>query len=167
MGVSIESNEVAWRADFLRKVPAAVRFISAEPLLGPVSIEEYLEEQTDAQYVPHDYDGERRAFGDHEAPFCGLCGNRKPHAIHHGMFEGVEIPNGGKITTLTPALDWVIVGGESGPRHRPMDHAWTRAIRDQCVAGGVAYWGKQDAGPRAAIALPDDGGLSDREWPRP
>lgn len=36
VGVSIESNEVAWRADFLRKVPAAVRFISAEPLIGPI-----------------------------------------------------------------------------------------------------------------------------------
>jgi protein gp37 len=36
VGVSIESNDVAWRADFLRKVPAAVRFISAEPLLGPI-----------------------------------------------------------------------------------------------------------------------------------
>lgn len=35
-GVSVESNEVAWRADFLRKVPAAVRFISAEPLIGPI-----------------------------------------------------------------------------------------------------------------------------------
>src|SRR5690606_18038087 len=35
-GVSVESNEYTWRADFLRKVPAAVRFISAEPLLGPV-----------------------------------------------------------------------------------------------------------------------------------
>ncbi len=36
IGVSVESNEVAWRADFLRRVPAAVRFISAEPLIGPV-----------------------------------------------------------------------------------------------------------------------------------
>lgn len=36
MGVSVETNEYAWRADFLRRVPAAVRFISAEPLLGPV-----------------------------------------------------------------------------------------------------------------------------------
>lgn len=36
VGVSIESNEVTWRADFLRKVPAAVRFISAEPLIGPI-----------------------------------------------------------------------------------------------------------------------------------
>ncbi|MFT4040125.1 MAG: phage Gp37/Gp68 family protein [Thermomicrobiales bacterium] len=35
-GVSVESNEVAWRADFLRRVPSAVRFISAEPLLGPI-----------------------------------------------------------------------------------------------------------------------------------
>lgn len=37
VGVSIESNEVAWRADFLRRVPAAVRFISAEPLIGPIN----------------------------------------------------------------------------------------------------------------------------------
>jgi protein gp37 len=36
IGVSVETNEYAWRADFLRKIPAAVRFISAEPLLGPV-----------------------------------------------------------------------------------------------------------------------------------
>jgi protein gp37 len=36
MGVSVESNEVAWRADYLRRVPAAVRFISAEPLIGPL-----------------------------------------------------------------------------------------------------------------------------------
>lgn len=36
VGVSVESNEVAWRADFLRRVPAAVRFISAEPLIGPI-----------------------------------------------------------------------------------------------------------------------------------
>lgn len=36
IGVSIESNEAVWRADFLRKVPAAVRFISAEPLIGPI-----------------------------------------------------------------------------------------------------------------------------------
>lgn len=36
MGVSVESNEYVWRADFLRKVPSAVRFISAEPLLGPI-----------------------------------------------------------------------------------------------------------------------------------
>jgi protein gp37 len=36
VGVSIESNDVAWRADFLRKVPAAIRFVSAEPLIGPI-----------------------------------------------------------------------------------------------------------------------------------
>jgi protein gp37 len=35
-GVSVESNEVAWRADYLRRVPAAIRFISAEPLIGPI-----------------------------------------------------------------------------------------------------------------------------------
>jgi protein gp37 len=42
-------------------------------------------------------------------------------------------------------LDWVIVGGESGPGFRPMDHAWARSIRDQCVAAGVAFFFKQSA----------------------
>lgn len=42
-------------------------------------------------------------------------------------------------------LDWVIVGGESGPNFRPMDHAWARSLRDQCVAAGVAFFFKQSA----------------------
>jgi len=43
-------------------------------------------------------------------------------------------------------IHWVIVGGESGPGHRPMDHAWAREIRDQCVRDGIAFWFKQSDG---------------------
>lgn len=45
-------------------------------------------------------------------------------------------------------IHWAIVGGESGPGFRPMDHAWARSIRDQCVEQGVAFFFKQDASYR-------------------
>jgi protein gp37 len=48
-------------------------------------------------------------------------------------------------------IHWVIVGGESGPHFRPMDHAWARAIRDQCVAAGVAFFLKQSAAFRTEV----------------
>jgi len=58
-------------------------------------------------------------------------------------------------------VDWVIVGGESGPRARPMHPEWVREVRDQCVAQGVAFFFKQWGGAR-----PKSGGreLDGREW---
>ncbi|MHB8406198.1 MAG: DUF5131 family protein [Gammaproteobacteria bacterium] len=48
-------------------------------------------------------------------------------------------------------LDWVIVGGESGPGYRPMQQSWCRAIRDRCVEKRAAFFYKQDAGPRTEM----------------
>jgi protein gp37 len=58
-------------------------------------------------------------------------------------------------------IDWVIVGGESGPRARPMNPDWVRDVRDQCVTEDVAFFFKQWGGLR-----PKSGGrtLDDREW---
>jgi protein gp37 len=58
-------------------------------------------------------------------------------------------------------IDWVIVGGESGPRARPMDPRWVREIRDQCLESGVAFFFKQWGGLR-----PKSGGrsLDGQEW---
>lgn len=81
----------------LLDVPAAVRFLSMEPLLGPVSFE--------GMWV------------DHTNP-----------AMHENMLE---------------ALDWVIVGGESGPGARPMHPDWATSLRDQCEAAGVPFLFKQ------------------------
>ncbi len=100
-GVSIESQEYAWRADTLRRVPTAVRFLSVEPLVAP-------------------------------------------------------------ITTLNlQGIHWVIVGGESGPGHRPMDINWVRALRDQCVQEHVSFFFKQWGG-----LTPKSGGreLDGRTW---
>ena len=87
MGVTIENRRFVHRADYLREVPAAVRFISAEPLLGSA----------------------RRS------------GPR-------------------------PGIHWLIAGGESGPRHRPVKTEWLRELRDHCVDEGVAFFFKQWGG---------------------
>ena len=50
-------------------------------------------------------------------------------------------------------IDWVIVGGESGPGYRPMPHAWAREIRDQCVRCEIPFWFKQSAGPRTEMGV--------------
>jgi protein gp37 len=101
LGASIETGAYCWRADRLRQIPAAVRFLSCEPLLGPL-------------------------------PSLDLTG-----------------------------IDWVIVGGESGPGHRPVDPAWVRQLRDRCVAGGIPFFFKQWGG-----LTPKAGGrvLDGRTW---
>lgn len=86
MGVSVESEKYLPRIGRLVQVPAAVRFLSLEPLLGPLD----------------------------DLPLDGV--------------------------------DWVIVGGESGPRARPMHEEWVRSIRIQCAARQVAFFFKQWGG---------------------
>ncbi|MCC7508222.1 MAG: phage Gp37/Gp68 family protein [Planctomycetes bacterium] len=85
-GVSVESAAYTWRIDRLRETGAHIKFLSVEPLLGPI-------------------------------PNLHLSG-----------------------------IDWVIVGGESGPGARPMNPTWVRDIRDQCIAAGVAFFFKQWGG---------------------
>ena len=101
MGVSIENRRFVHRADYLREVPAAVRFVSAEPLLG--------------------------------------------------QLEGLDLDG----------IDWLIAGGESGPRHRPLHASWARDLRDRCLAEDVAFFFKQWGG-----RSPKAGGreLDGRTW---
>ena len=100
MGVSIESQRYAFRADHLREVGAAVRFVSAEPLLGPMSLD-------------------------------------------------------------LDRIHWLIAGGESGPRSRPIEREWVTSLRDQCVDANVAFFFKQWGG-----RTPKAGGrdLQGRTW---
>jgi protein gp37 len=88
-GVSVENQPYTKRVLYLQKVPAAVRFLSVEPLLGPIA-------------------------------------NLPLESVH-----------------------WVIVGGESGPRHRPVKPEWVREIRKQCLAAGVSFFFKQWGGRTA------------------
>lgn len=85
VGVSVENQDYAHRVDYLRRVPAEVRFLSCEPLLGPLKLN----------------------------------------------LEGIH---------------WVIAGGESGPKHRPMEAGWVRDIREQTHAAEVPFFFKQWGG---------------------
>jgi protein gp37 len=92
MGVSVENSEHVHRIDHLRSTAAAVKFLSLEPLLGPLS------------------------------------------------------------TLNLRGIDWVIVGGESGPGARPMEEKWVIDIRSQCTRAGVAFFFKQWGGVRKSLA---------------
>lgn len=121
LGVSVENQAAAdERIPHLLKVPAAVRFLSMEPLLGPVDV--------------------RRWLPGH----CETCGSPcKGHGYHLGGSDhfacGYEVGNGARHSPLT----WVIVGGESGPNARPLHPDWVRLIRNQCQAAGVPFFFKQ------------------------
>lgn len=85
MGTSVENMRVISRVDLLRQIPSKIRFLSCEPLLGPLSLD----------------------------------------------LKGIH---------------WVIVGGESGPRARPVKTEWVRSIRDQCMEKNVSFFFKQWGG---------------------
>lgn len=109
LGTSVEDQPTAAaRIPHLLATPAAVRFVSAEPLLGPVDLTEI--------WV--------RMSGGGESLWNAL----DKREAHDAALEGDVSGN----------LDWVIVGGESGPKARPMHPDWARSLRDQCQAAGVA-----------------------------
>lgn len=133
IGTSVEDQGTAdWRIPVLLGTPAAVRWISAEPLLGPITVAE--------RFLPECHCGDCRA--DH--PEDGPCvHNGRVSDLTHG-FRDCE-----RYRQARPALDWVVAGGESGPRARPMDPGWVRSLRDQCVGAGVPFYFKQWGGPTA------------------
>jgi len=118
LGVSVEDQR-RWdeRVEDLENTPAAVRFVSIEPLLGPIK----------TNLVP-------RFIADSIAPMTPEIVN----AIHGQVQRPFEIRS-----MTVHYLDWVIVGGESGPDARPMHPDWARALRDQCAAAGVPFLFKQ------------------------
>jgi protein gp37 len=131
-GVSCERQEEAdERIPDLLATPAAVRFISAEPLLGPIRFRPYtLTERPCVVCETADRLNEARARYSHPIN----CGWRQD-GERAGTYRQKE-PDG-------RGIDWVIVGGESGPNARPMHPDWARALRDHCTAAGVAFFFKQ------------------------
>lgn len=116
LGVSVEDQARAdERIPVLLDTPAAVRWISAEPLLGPV----------DLQHIEVEAPG--RTFRN-ALTGAGL-----------GRTDGPFVP----LADLESRLDWVVVGGESGPGARPMHPDWARPLRDQCAAAGTPFLFKQ------------------------
>lgn len=107
MGVTVERADYVSRIDCLRRSGACVKFLSCEPLLGPL-------------------------------PGLDLAG-----------------------------IDWVIVGGESGPQSRPIEKAWVRDLRDQCTSADVPFFFKQWGGLNKKKAGRDLDGRTWSEVPRP
>jgi protein gp37 len=109
-GVSVEDQRRAdERIPLLLQTPAAVRFVSAEPLLGPVDL------------------GRVRLF---EGVHADLVRGRDP-------FHPAVRPDNSR------ALDWLIVGGESGPGARRMEASWARSLLGQCRSAGIPCFFKQ------------------------
>jgi protein gp37 len=131
LGVSVEDQRRAdERIPKLLAIPAAVRFLSCEPLLGPI----YLNDCGGISALDDTFD----YFG--------------------GPGGGTGCPH--------PTVDWVIVGGESGPGRRPMESEWTRSIWEQCQEAKVAFFGKQGSGPKSdqQYQMPAEV-FATREWP--
>ncbi len=128
LGVSVEDQKWAdIRIPALLETPAAVRFLSCEPLLGPI----------DLTRIP---DG-RNAYGGPRSmnalrECCPRCGG-------WGVDCGID---GVHMVKRPGGIDWVIVGGESGPHFRAMDPVWAAQLRDQCTAAGVPFLFKQWGG---------------------
>jgi protein gp37 len=127
MGTTTENQKYAdERIPLLLQVPAAVRFLSAEPLVGPVDLSAWL--------VACSSCGARPSVADTRWRWNGNGWEHACHGPQVGCFEST--PN-------NAGIHWVICGGESGHKARPMHPQWARDLRDQCKAGGVAYFFKQ------------------------
>jgi protein gp37 len=115
LGVSVEDRHWAGiRIPALLDTPAAVRWVSAEPLLGPLRLP-FLEE--------------------YDACTCG-AGPGGYYGMHERGCGTEPGPAWGR-------LHWIVAGGESGPGARPMHPSWPRALRDQCQEAGVPFFFKQ------------------------
>lgn len=115
LGVSVEDQKRAdERIDDLEATPAAVRFLSIEPMLGRIDLSRWL-------VCPNALDGLSMDPSTGAYECCTNC----------------------DWTGVIGSIDWVIVGGESGPAARPMHPDWARCLRDQCAAAGVPFFFKQ------------------------
>lgn len=146
LGVSVENQDGAnKRIPDLLNTRAAVRFISAEPLLGPVDL---------TRVATGSW-----AYGKVDV-MSGYLGGDEPDA----MYDWDADPNGwvrkppGTWKRGKLGVDWVIVGGESGTDARPMNLEWMRSIVEQCKAASVPVFVKQDSGKRPGLQgrIPDE-----------
>jgi len=137
LGVSAEDQATAdERIPYLLGTPAAVRWLSAEPLIGPLDI----------------YGGD---------PDPRLDGHSSSNTYIGDWWEPTDNLNG----PSRHGLDWVVVGGESGAGARPMSERWALSLRDQCAAADVPFHFKQ-WGEFAPNWLTDDEGnrIAGSEW---
>lgn len=140
VGTSVEDDENAnRRIAFLLASPAAIHYLSAEPLLAPMNL-------LAIKNVP------------------ALTANTDPlYNAADGYSFHPDLP---ALATFGPKLDWVIAGAESGDNARPMNEDWVRSLRDQCISGKVAFFYKQNAIDGKKIKEPELDGKRWMEFPK-
>lgn len=148
LGVSAEDQRRAdERIPELLATPAAIRFVSAEPLLGPIDFERIGTLDGIRRVMPEILAKEER--GRPKSGAGAICGAQIDAVGRAGSsITFFQTPDHmGGFTAASPRqwprLDWVIVGGESGAGARPMHPDWARSIRDQCAAASVPFFFKQ------------------------
>lgn len=146
LGVTAENQEQAdARIPVLLDTPAAVRYVSVEPILGPVDL---------------------AAWTTWPAREMANIGR----AIDYALAMGGSEPDDECGPSLSPALSWVICGGETGPGAREMNPKWAQDLRDQCKVAGVPYFFKKLGTYREKHYSPEldtfHYGLDVREFPR-
>ena len=152
LGVTAENQAMAdERIPLLLSTPAAVRFVSCEPLLGAIDL------------------------------FRAVYGEPSTYLLSTGAYGWPDYCNIKTTNMTYPnsaGIDWIIAGGESGPGARPMRPGWARGLRDQCQAAGTKFffkaWGahswpgddrRGNAGPPVRVGKKAAGRLLDgREW---
>ena len=161
-GTTVEDQRRAdERIPKLLQVPARVRFLSCESLLGPVDL--------DKLWCHNCGTDEHVSFEPPAQPWCGECDS--------------EVGSAGWLDPCADArqagVNWIIVGGESGAKARPMHPAWARSLRDQATAAGVPFlfkqWGEWAPGEEVEANGTDrpgmyeddrrDGGVPKHYWP--
>lgn len=124
LGTSVEDQERAdARIPDLLACPAAVHFVSAEPLLGPLDVLEWMGGAPIARAIAHHHRTGHECGGQGFTADCAQC--------------GIEWAAG------DPKIDWVIVGGESGARARPFDVHWAHEIVKDCASAEIPVFVKQ------------------------
>jgi protein gp37 len=137
LGTTVENQKYAdERIPRLLKIPAAVRFLSVEPMLGPIDLRHYIaldETNGSAEFLEENGWGYDQWSGGFTGP--------------NHFRDSVYAPE--------PGIHLVIAGGESGSRARPMHPDWPRSLRDQCVTADVPFffkqWGEWYGGPSLGI----------------
>lgn len=134
LGTSIEDQDAAnARIPWLLRTPAAVRFLSAEPLLGAINLNRWMGSLECCSVCEEPKDRTKDAPGNETALGWPRCVNLRCVAYGEGVASAA----------YRRMIHWVICGGESGPHARPMHPEWVRSLRDQCIQAGVPFHFKQ------------------------
>lgn len=162
LGVSVENQKYAdERIPLLLQTPAAIRFVSYEPAIGPVDFARYLFPRCmNCDVLLRPAPNGREIGMEADLPCgCKYCWHCADNRGRHEQHDDAP-PHGSEV------LDWIISGFESGPGARQAEEEWMRSTKDQCVAAGTAFFYKQKAINGRKIPTPELDGQKWMQFPK-